>query len=155
MDKMTQGLRGSGLEGGEEKRVLLCISQGTYSETIIETLLHEGYEVFLASIPNDALKQLQIGRFQVVIIEESFIKDEDSLSTYLEDLPMSSRREIIYVLIGKGLRTANPMDAYTQGVDLVVDIEDVNSLGRLLNETIEDHERSYKTFKDILQGIGG
>lgn len=143
---MVQGLTNLELQSGEGERILLCLPAGIHLEAIKERLLKGGCKVFLASSPHDALKRLQIDSPRAVIIEESWV-------AYFENLSMDSRRELICVLIGKGLTTGDYIAAYIRSVDLVVDTEDISSLYRLLNETIESHERLYRTFKNMLREV--
>lgn len=143
-----------GSPGVEEKGALLCILPESHLKTVSEILLKEGYNISFASLPHDAIKKLQTGYFQVVIIEESFIKNDDSLTTYLENMPMDLRRKIVLILIGRELITGDRLLAYLRSANLVVNIEDIDSLGKLLNGALEDHKRLYRTFGDTLREIG-
>ena len=143
-------------QGSGEKEVLLCLAQGAYLETIKGILLKEGYRVCIASLPHDALEKIKLDHFQVVVIEESLGKGCDGLlTTYLENLPMASRRETIYVLIGEGLTTGDRLGAYAVNADLVLNAKDVDLLPGLLKEVTKDHEELYRTFKNILREVGG
>lgn len=134
-----------------EKKVLLYLSLEDSAAAIKERLLQEGNQVYLSSSADDALRKLRFEEFGVVIVEESLDK---SLTDYLENLPMTLRREIVYVLITEELETGDHLPAYTKSADLVVNTKDIDSVGELLNQTIKEHQEFYGIFKSTLREIG-
>jgi hypothetical protein len=73
---------------------------------------------------------------------------------YLNHLPMSLRRRIFLILIGKTFKTMDLMAAFSMSANLVVGADDLDNLTRALKQSMADHERFYGIFMETLAELG-
>jgi hypothetical protein len=64
------------------------------------------------------------------------------------------RRGVFVVWVGKGIQTGDLMMALSKSVDLVVAEGDVDRLPQIASKAMEERQRFYGPFREILRELG-
>jgi hypothetical protein len=94
--------------------------------------------------------------YQIVVIEENFaganILQHDSLH-YIQELPMTQRRNTVFILTGPNFESLNTMQAFVNSVHCVVNFTELPMLTEVLQKTVAENDMFYNTFRDVQQRI--
>lgn len=131
-----------------ELEVIVGMEPSAERDTLADNLLDLECRVYLASSPEDALNKLQIHFFHIVLVAENYSLD---VMQWLACMPMSARRNIFYVLVGKAFETGNYMQSFVLSANLVVNTADMGSLPQLLQNTLLEYNYFYRPFYYISQ----
>ena len=58
------------------------------------------------------------------------------------------------VLFGKGFRTMDNMMALNKSVNLIINVKNIEDIGKILSRSITDNEYFYRVFKESLKEVG-
>jgi predicted Zn finger-like uncharacterized protein len=139
------------------KTAIVCENDPEYRIQIQEALEGLGFYITRASSARDLLKRMRFHTFDLVVIDERFDAanpDRNSVLRYFERMPMSARRNIFVALITKRFRTMDAMAAFNKSVNLVVNVTNLDALGKILKRGISDHQNFYRPFMEGLARIG-
>jgi CheY-like chemotaxis protein len=143
------------LEG--EKTALLCEQDATAKEKIKNVLKGMGYRVAEAASARNALKYMRFQTYDMVILNETFEAagaDSNHVLQYLAQLPIINRRNIFVCLVGKDFNTMDNMMAFHRSVNLVVNLGDLDEIGKILSGALTEHENFYQVFWDSMKKAG-
>jgi len=73
---------------------------------------------------------------------------------HLCSLAGEERRGLFVVWIGKGVQTGDLMLALSKSADLVIDEKDVDRIPEILPKAMEERQRFYGPFREILRELG-
>lgn len=116
-----------------------------------------GYKIEYAKSPELAVHKMKFTQYHVVVLHENFggaSLADSPIYQSLREMPMSSRRKIFMVLVGKNFKSANNMQAFQQSANLVVNEKDMGKVPLILKKTISENEAFYKVFKETLLTLG-
>jgi len=122
--------------------------------TVLEQL---SYKPISAPSIEEAMGKLRLHHFDLVILSNGFggtNLENSPINHYLNHLSMSVRRKTFLVLLSEQFKTMDNMMAFAVSANLVVNPDDLSSLGAILNKTLADHEKFYKVFMDSLKEVG-
>jgi len=142
-------------EGG--KTALICESDHAVLENLGTVLEKMGYYVTKSAAAPDALKSMRFHLYDLIVAGESFDEkgsDEGGVLEYIRHLPMGVRRNIFAVLLSATVRTMDNMAAFGKSVNLVINLENINDAGVIMERGIADNEAFYGAFKDALKKAG-
>ena len=106
-----------------DKPALLALSTPEWQEVAQAALVELGYKVHQATAHADFITNFSQMSCQVAVIEERFAADsaaENRSLAFLQTAPMHLRRHCTFILVGDSYTSFNPLQAYQQGVHLVV-----------------------------------
>ena len=144
------------LEEGIET-ALLCEHNLTVKQKVHQLLEAMDYHVVEAASARNALKYMRFHLYDIIIVNEKFeANDADSnhILQYLSQLPISVRRNIFVVLVGKGFRTMDNMLAFNKSVNLVVNLKDMGDFEKILKGALREHTAFYEIFMESLKKAG-
>jgi CheY-like chemotaxis protein len=136
---------------------LLCEQNPIARNTIQNALSLMDYQITLAENARDALKRMRYHVYDLIVVNESFdTKNPDSngVLIYLERLTMAVRRQIFVAMISSRYRTMDNMMAFHASVNLIVNIKNIEDIGKILSRGITDTELFYRVFKETLKETG-
>jgi predicted Zn finger-like uncharacterized protein len=136
---------------------LLCEENPVARQTIVNALNLMEYQITIAESARDALKRMRYHIYDLVVINESFdTKNPDSngVLIYLERLAMSVRRNIFVAMISSRYRTMDNMMAFHASVNLIINIRNIEDVGKILSRGITDSELFYRIYKETLKETG-
>lgn len=136
---------------------LLCEQNPIARNTIQNALNLMDYQITLAENARDALKRMRYHVYDLIVVDENFdTKNPDSngVLIYLERLTMGVRRKIFVAMISSRYRTMDNMMAFHASVNLIVNIKNIEDIGKILSRGITDTELFYRVFKETLKETG-
>lgn len=141
---------------GDTKIALVCENHLTDINIITNALETLGYRVIVSNSPDDAYKKLKSGHYEVIVLNQDFqtTSKGNSVLEYLNTLPMTLRREILVVLIGKEFKTLDNATAFAHSANLVINVNDLKEIKSILKTSLTYHERFYMSFKRYLKETG-
>ncbi len=145
------------LKAGTET-ALLCESNTDFHAKFKAALESMGYKVLSAQEPREALKQLRLHDFDVVLLDEMFgtrNPDVNHVHKHLSQLPMSTRRNIFVALISESFKTGDNMQTFNKSVNFILNTADIDRAKNILTRSINDNNAFYRVFKESVVKIKG
>lgn len=136
---------------------LVCESNPLVQTTITEALKLMEYQITKAESARDALKRMRYHNYDLFVVNESFDTDNpesNGILLYLERLSMIVRRNMFIALVSDRFRTMDNMMALNKSVNLIINIKNVEDIGKILSRGITDNEFFYRVFKGTLKEVG-
>jgi len=136
---------------------LVCEPNPLVRKTITGALDVLDYQITEAESARDALKRMRYHNYDLFVVNESFDTDNpesNSILLYLERLNMSVRRNMFVALVSDRFRTMDNMMALNKSVNLIINIKNVEDIGKILSRGITDNEYFYRIFKETLKEVG-
>lgn len=136
---------------------LVCESNPMVRKTIIQALDLLEYQITEAESTRDALKRMRYHNYDLFVVNEHFDTDNpesNGILLYLERLSMAVRRFMFVALISSRFRTMDNMLALNKSVNLIINIKNVDDIGKILSRGITDNEYFYRIFKGTLKEVG-
>jgi predicted Zn finger-like uncharacterized protein len=142
----------------EEGLTALLCEQNPHARQTIEGALNlMDYRITVAENARDALKRLRYHAYDLIVVNESFDTnnpDANGVLIYLERLTMSVRRNIFVAMISNRYRTMDNMMAFHDSVNLVVNIKNIEDVGKILSRGITDNQLFYTVYRETLKEVG-
>lgn len=142
---------------GDKKTALICEDTPENQGVLKKDLEKLNYYVQLSTSEKDALDKMRFNRYNLIILNEEFAgcsPSDNPVLQQIQSMPMVTRRDIFFTLIGKNFRTLDNMTAFSKSANLVVNIKDIVSLKQILQNALDDNDRFYQVFKNILKEAG-
>ena len=136
----------------DRRKALVCASPA-YRETIAESLVEHGYEVFIAENTAQGLGRMREERMDVVVLDANFDPVEQGVAFITREVRLlrpSERRRLFLVSITSGVRTMDLHAAFLHNVNLVVNPSDVEQLPEALEVSIRHYNDLYRPFNRAL-----
>jgi len=142
----------------EEGLTALLCEQNPITRKTIETALGlMDYQTTIAENARDALKRMRYHVYDLIVVDENFDTknpDANGVLIYLERLQMSTRRNIFVAMVSSRYRTMDNMMAFHASVNLVINIKNIEDIGKILGRGITDTELFYRIYKETLKETG-
>lgn len=132
---------------------LLAVNEGPLNDTILEQLEAMDYMITASYGMRDALRQLKLSSFDLVVIGDDFdgaSGDNHPLIKALQLMEMDIRRRMYVVLIGSEYRTLDGFVAYGLSVNAVINTQDVEQFEKALISGQVHQKRFYQPFLNLL-----
>jgi predicted Zn finger-like uncharacterized protein len=136
---------------------LVCESNPLVLKTITDALDLMEYQITKAESARDALKRMRYHNYDLFVVNENFNTDNpesNGILMYLERLNMIVRRNMFIALISDRFRTMDNMMALNKSVNLIINIKNIEDIGKILSRAITDNELFYRIFKGTLKEVG-
>jgi DNA-binding response OmpR family regulator len=115
------------------------------------------YQITIAESARDGLKRMRYHVYDLIVVDENFDTknpDANGVLIYLERLQMATRRNIFVAMVSNRYRTMDNMMAFHASVNLVINIKNIEDIGKILGRGITDTELFYRVFKETLKSAG-
>jgi predicted Zn finger-like uncharacterized protein len=136
---------------------LVCEANPLVRKTICEALELMEYQITEAESTRDALKRMRYHNYDLFVVNENFDTDNpesNGILLYLERLSMGVRRNMFVALISNRFRTMDNMMALNKSANLIINIKNIEDIGKILSRGITDNEYFYRVFKGALKEAG-
>ena len=136
---------------------LLCEQNPLARKTIESALSLMDYQITIAESARDALKRMRYHVYDLIVVDENFDTknpDANGVLIYLERLQMSTRRNIFVAMVSNRYRTMDNMMAFHASVNLVINIKNIEDIGKIIGRGITDTELFYRIYKESLKTAG-
>jgi len=135
----------------------VCDQNPNVRQTVGEALRMMDYQITVADSARDALKRMRYHIYDLIVINESFDTNNpeaNGVLLYLERLGMSVRRNIFVAMVSTRYRTMDNMMAFRDSVNLIINVKNIEDVGKILSRGITDSELFYNVFKEALKETG-
>ena len=136
---------------------LLCEQNPVARQTIESALNLMDYQITVAESARDALKRMRYHTYDLIVVNESFDTNNpasNGVLIYLERLGMAVRRNIFVAMISNRYRTMDNMMAFHDSVNLIINIKNIEDVGKILSRGITDTQLFYNVYRETLKEIG-
>jgi predicted Zn finger-like uncharacterized protein len=136
---------------------LLCEKNPVARQTIENALHLMDYQITAAESARDALKRMRYHTYDLIVVNESFDTnnpDSNGVLIYLERLGMAVRRNIFVAMISNRYRTMDNMMSFHDSVNLIINIKNIEDVGKILSRGITDTELFYNVYRETLKELG-
>ena len=136
---------------------LVCVNAGDRQDAVVQALQELGYRTQVAETPADTVERLRKMAYEVLIIDQEFqgaTPHDNPVLKAIQVMPMTTRRYIFVVLLGKDFKTYDNMTAYSESVNLVVNVNDLSQVKVILERAVADNDLFYRVFRQVLQEAG-
>ena len=150
-DKPFDFIEEEGLTG------LVCEQNPLVRKTITNALQLLEYQITVAESARDALKRMRYHVYDLIVVNESFDTknpEANGVVIYLERLSMATRRNMFIALVSDRFRTMDNMMALNKSVNLIINVKNIEDIGKILSRGITDNEYFYRVFKETLKELG-
>jgi len=141
----------------EGKTAIICESSPLVRQTIIDNLQLMEYQVTIADNSRDALKRMRYHTYDLVVVNEDFDCDDPSTNgiiLYLERLGMAIRRNMFVALVSARHRTMDNMIAFHRSVNLIINVKNIEDIGKIISRGITDNGLFYRMHKEMMKETG-
>lgn len=141
----------------EGKTALVCEQQPQLQKSISDTLHLMEYQITVAENARDALKRMRYHVYDIVVVDEDFdtrTPEANGVLIYLERMAMNTRRNMFVTLVSGRHRTMDNMTALMKSVNLIVNIKNIDDLGKILNRGLTEHLAFYRVHREKLKETG-
>ena len=146
-----------GYKDSINETAMICEHDPVIRQKISSTLQSLDYNVIEAATFKEVLKYLTFHTFNVVFVNENFDTETGGINNflnYLQQLPMSTRRQIFVVLISATFATMDYMHSFNKSVNLIINKDDITELALILKKEIQENEYFYHVFKEYYRKHG-
>ena len=136
---------------------LVCETNPLVRKTITDAIELMEYQITVAESARDALKRMRYHIYDLIVVNESFDTDNpeaNGVLIYLERLTMSTRRNMFVAMVSNRYRTMDNMMALNKSVNLIINVKNIEDIGKILSRGITDSEYFYRVFKETLKDVG-
>jgi DNA-binding NtrC family response regulator len=139
-----------------DKPALLGLSTMEWLVKCRTDLTDLGYKVHVAVNHEDFLNRFNRAQYQVVVLERLFAsptqEDNQSLGS-LQRLSAAQRRHSVIVLLGDGLQSLNPFQAFQFSVHAVINRSELDSFKPIVQQIVAENDLFLQVFRDAMQQI--
>ena len=146
-----------GYKDTNNETAMICEHDPVVRQKINDALKSLDYNVIEPTTFKEVLKYLNFHTFNIIVVDEKFNTDTggiDNVLYYLDNLSMSTRRQIFVVLISETFATMDYMHAYNKSVNLIINKDEITEIGLILKKEIEENEYFYHAFKEFQRKCG-
>ena len=146
-----------GYKDAINETAMICENDSATRQKISSTLKSLDYNVIESATFKEVLKYLNFHTFNVIVVNENFDSGTGGINNvlnYMEQLPMSTRRQIFVVLISTTFATMDYMHSFNKSVNLIINKDDITELALILKKEIEENEYFYHVFKEYYRKFG-
>lgn len=137
-----------------DKTALVCIDHQQYQKLVVPQLIDMTYKVHLGLFEEDVLLKLRTYSYNVVVVHENFKGSNVQNNPILQDLtkrPGAERRQHFVILLSHRYPTNDPMSAFVQSVDQIINIADLANFKTVLRRGIAQYRELYNSFNETLK----
>jgi len=141
----------------EETDQLALVLDDKNKNLWVDALEERGFKLQFAKSPEHAIHKMRFTHFHFVALNENYggvALEKNPVYRLLAEMPMTTRRNIFFAVLGEKFKTLNNMEAFSRSVNLVINEKDRDKLPQVLKKSITDHETFYKVFKESLHAMG-
>ena len=136
---------------------LICIDEPQVQRAVVDQVSALDYKIHTGLFTEDISLKLRAHTYDLVVIYENFndtVAEGNPVLAVTTRIPMSQRRTQYVALIGPGMVTNDPMQAFQYSVDLVFSVSDLTNFQFVLRRGVTRHKEFYRMFNECLRIAG-
>ena len=145
---------GAVIQGREQ--ALVCMDDSPGRVALVAAVQALGFYVEATGSTSSALKKMAYHVYPLVLLAETFDQNKGfkAMSTHMNELDMSLRRQICLVLYTDRLPTGDPMSALHSSVNYNVGSDSLDHVSEILTAALTEHQNFYRVYKDSMRAAG-
>jgi hypothetical protein len=136
---------------------LIMIGNEEMASRVSKAVGELGYQPTYARSAEEAIGKMQFMNFEAVVLHSRFEGgdlNDSAVHQYLQEMGMSRRRYIFYVLIGPEFRTLYDLEALANSANLVVNDSDVGHFPIILKRGMNEYQELFGPYLEALGNYG-
>ncbi len=141
----------------EGNTALICESDPGLLKKVMSALNLLEYHVTISESGRDALKKMRYHQYDLILVNEAFHCDgpeSNMVMLYLERMNMNTRRNMFVVMLSGQHRTMDQMMAFRYSVNIIVNIKNIDDIGKVIQRGLTDNKFFYRVFNETLKEVG-
>jgi hypothetical protein len=139
-----------------DNTALVCVDHQQFQKMVAPQLIDMNFKVHIGLHEEDVLLKLRTYSYDVVVIYENFKGSTLATNPLLKEIthqPSAQRREHFVVLLTHRFATNDPMSAFVQSVDQLINVADLANLKPVLRRGMAQHREMYEPFRSTLKTV--
>jgi hypothetical protein len=139
-----------------DNTALVCIDQQQYQKLVVPQLIDMTYKVHLGLFEEDVILKLKTYSYSVVIIYENFKGSTVQNNPILREMVRRSgnqRRDHFVILLSHRFATNDPMAAFVQSVDQIINISDLANFKPVMRRGVSQYRELYSSFHETMKAV--
>ena len=136
---------------------LVCVDADDRQAAVAAALEELGYAVEVAPDAEEAIERMRKTAYTVIVVDETFAGAtplDNSVLKALCAMPMTLRRYIFVLVIGRDVVTLDHATAFARSVNAVVGYNDLGQLMPIVRRAVADNDAFYRVFREVLLAAG-
>ncbi len=141
----------------EGKTALLCETDEQILQRVKNVLKLMEYHITIVKSDREALKKIRYHKYDLILIDENFNTtdpDFNKVLIYLARQKMEVRRNIFVAMISHRFRTMDHMMALHKSVNMIINIKNIDDIGKILSRGITDTNLFFRLYTELLKEAG-
>ena len=142
----------------DDSSAIIFLSDKSMREKIAEELKKNKWFVVETQTAQETLKRMRFHTYTLLVTDdfsnETTSEKHELINLYLVNTPMFVRRKTFVTLISKRFRTMDKLTACNQGVNLIINVADLNDFLFTTTSNLSENEWFYSAFMDTLKAHG-
>ena len=146
--KGAEGDRLGSRRASDKRKTLVCASEG-YRELVARKMSENGYEVYVAEDTRQAVETMRSKKMDIVLLDPQFDPAEQGSAFVVREVNVlrpTQRRRLFFVLLSPSMRTMDAHAAFLTNVNAVVNVNDLDELGRVMDIALREYNELYREF---------
>ena len=146
--KGSEGDRLGSRSASDKRRTLVCAAE-TYREMVARKMSENGYEVYVAEDTRQAVETMRSKKMDVVLLDPQFDPSEQGSAFVIREVNVlrpNQRRRLFFVLLSPSMRTMDAHAAFLTNVNAIVNVNDLDELGRVMDIALREYNELYREF---------
>jgi hypothetical protein len=139
-----------------DRPALIAFSNPSYLAIARPVLKDLGFNVHEAANHQDFMVRYSQRPYELVMIEQLFAseKPEENISLeYVQELPMTQRRDTVFVLLGESFESMDTLAAFVLSVHAVINAQDMPNLAQVVQQALADNSMVLSTLRETSSRI--
>lgn len=140
-----------------DKTALICVDVPEMQRLVVENLTELSYKLHTGLFVEDILLKLQTHSYDVVVFCDHFNNadaKDNPISQAILEIPSQQRRKQVIVMLASNVHTDSDMDAWSNSVDLTVNLADVPNLKHVVKRAVQRTTAFYQPYLNALAEAG-
>lgn len=132
----------------DKRKALVCASE-TYRDVVARKMSENGYEVYVAEDTRQAVETMRSKHMDVVLLDPQFDPGEQGSAFVVREVNVlrpAQRRRLFFMLLSPSLRTMDAHAAFLTNVNAIVNVNDLDELGRVMDIALREYNELYREF---------
>lgn len=141
----------------EGKTALICETDENILQNAKNVLKLMEYNITIVKTDRSALKKMRYHNYDLILVNEYFNTadpDLNKIMIYLERQKMDLRRNMFVALVSHRFRTMDHMMALNKSVNIIINIKNIDDIGKILSRGITENNLFVRLFKELLKETG-
>ena len=143
---------------GQNLRLALVCEDAAERQGVIKPALEQvGFTMVAPKNATEAIERMRRDTYELLVLDEQYqgaTPLDNPVLAAIRTMPMSTRRYMFVVLLGRDFKTFDNMMAYTKSVNVVVNLNDLPHLPAILRKGVADNNEFYRVMRGVLQDTG-